>query len=501
MATGIDYQKQGAGLATLPAGAQTPQAIYDYFRSGISAAAAGGAGIPEAAYLRTPAQKAAADGIFAQQGLQSFLLSQVENGNMSRADLDAIMRSFTDPRGMAALTPSQVQQVVNSRDWMIREQARGNLQGGGGLGGLIMKAAPTIMGIVSGNPLAGAIAGGAQGGIANDGDLLGIVKGAAGGAAGGYAGSKVFGGGAPNPNAVPGASTGVTTPVGGGAITGSGTAAGGGAAAGAGAGTTAGGSVIDKLVAAIKGTAPGQAAAGAVSGGSNLLDLIKDYGVPAAQLGVAGAGLLGMGASGDMDDALAASALAEKNRQAARAAGVSNAEAAFADQGDFYNRLRNSIFGYHREGLEEELGNQSRELKFELARRGHLGGSQELDNTADLTRLHNKGLLRASGIADTAVNQARAGDQAAKAAAIRDINLDVDSGSAIANAAAQSQIAAQNASDFARGQDVGDVFNSLGYLYQQGQQAKERKRAVTDYGRSRGGIAPGPASSASGYIT
>lgn len=103
---------------------------------------------------------------------------------------------------MAALSEGQLSQVMQARDWMLRETTRGNLQGGGGFGGLVMKAAPLVMGAVSGVGLtglpalmAGGLAGAAQQGVASGGDPLSMIGGALSGAAASYGTGKLIGGG------------------------------------------------------------------------------------------------------------------------------------------------------------------------------------------------------------------------------------------------------------------------------------------------------------------
>lgn len=243
----------------------------------------------------------------------------------------------------------------------------------------------------------------------------------------------------------------------------------------------------------------GRAAVGAAGGGTG--GSMRD------QLIAGGPQLVGAAlsaGSGDGSDAYDKMLLDARNQnsatQAMRASGVQSANNAFANQDDFYNRLRGSVFDYHKGDLDRDMADESRRLKFEMIRRGHLGGSQEVDATGDLQRLYNEGLLQAGGIADSARNQARAGDQSARAQAIRDITLDVDSGTAINSAINQSQLAGQQAFDQARGQNLGDTFSRLSYLYDQGQQKRGRAAAVRDYSAMRGGSGVGPASNSSGTV-
>jgi len=236
-------------------------------------------------------------------------------------------------------------------------------------------------------------------------------------------------------------------------------------------------------------SAAGQVAGSAASAGGSTLDRFLRTASDAAPLITAG--LTYLDAKGQQTPSIVPPArAAEDNRQLLRDRGVDRVNAAFDNQDPYYDKLRSSIFDYQTADLDRDFGDQQRELKFELARRGHLGGSQEIDNAGELKRLYNEGRLNAGTVADDAVRSARQADQSARAQAIQDIYLDVDSGQAVNSALSQSRLASEQAADFAKGQNLGDVFNKFAYLYQQGRNANEQQRAARDYGSRRVGISP-----------
>jgi putative ABC transport system permease protein len=67
------------------------------------------------------------------------------------------------------------------------------------------------------------------------------------------------------------------------------------------------------------------------------------------------------------------------------------------------------------------IGSLTAGISDELSRRGHLGGSQELDATSEMSKLRSKAVLEAGTIADGAVRNATANDLSLKAQAKRDI--------------------------------------------------------------------------------
>jgi len=374
------------------------------------------------------------------------------------ANMRAHMEAFLAKRGLNMNT-ARPGQLVNALDYAYREEGRKQQTKGGGfldfLKSMIGPVAGTALGFavpVIGPALGGTIGGAIQGGVEDGikGALIGGLKGYGTGAGAGWLAGKagLAGGAAP----IIDKSTSIS-----GAVAGGG---GGGAnlLGAAASGASTGASVLDRIL----------DAAPAVGTGLAYLDSTRNRtpsAVPAAQT-------------------------AEDQRRAIRARGVSAVDQAFANQDPYYDRLRSSIFDFHTSELDRDYGDQNRELKFELARRGQLGGSQEVDNAAELRRLYSRGRLDAGRIADETVNRSRLADQNARTQAISDIYMDVDANQAVNNALGQSRVASQQAADFARGQNVSDVFSNFAYLYQQGQQGRDRRRAAADYYGGSVGVRP-----------
>ena len=126
-------------------------------------------------------------------------------------------------------------------------------------------------------------------------------------------------------------------------------------------------------------------------------------------------------------------------------------------------------------------------MLFELSRRGHLGGSPELDATSEMSKLRSKAVLEAGSLADGAVRNAQGNDLSLKAQAKRDIIGGVNSTQAVGNALSQSRLQGQQAADAAKGQNVGDLLMGSTYLYNQRRQAKDVANAGAAYQAYRGG--------------
>jgi hypothetical protein len=147
-----------------------------------------------------------------------------------------------------------------------------------------------------------------------------------------------------------------------------------------------------------------------------------------------------------------------------------------------YSTIGDDVRAYHAQRLGEDLADTQREAKFELARRGHLGGSQELDVAGDVRKLNDRRLLEIGVLGDAAVSDARGRDQQARLGAIRDINADVDADSAIQGALSQVGLNTRAATEFGQGQNLGDAFAALTYLYGRRREAGQREAARQAYG-------------------
>lgn len=147
-----------------------------------------------------------------------------------------------------------------------------------------------------------------------------------------------------------------------------------------------------------------------------------------------------------------------------------------------YARIGRAVQAYQASRLEDDLTKTQRESRFELARRGQLGGSVDVDVNRDIRRLNDDRLLEIANLSQTAVTDARNKDTEARLSAIRDINADVDASSAIQGALNQRTISANQAIDYGKGQLLGDAFANLAYLYGRGRDATQVQRARQNYG-------------------
>lgn len=130
-----------------------------------------------------------------------------------------------------------------------------------------------------------------------------------------------------------------------------------------------------------------------------------------------------------------------------------------------YDRVGKNVRNFYQQDLDEQRLKNRRELTFELSRRGQLGSSDDLDQNLELDKLYSKGAVQIANRGLQARQDAQGRDEQTRLSAIRDINADIDGTSAIQSALIQQGQNAQAASDFAQGQQLGDQFQNLTYLY------------------------------------
>lgn len=164
------------------------------------------------------------------------------------------------------------------------------------------------------------------------------------------------------------------------------------------------------------------------------------------------------------------------------------------------DRIARNVTNFQTRELDEQLDQTSIRLKDELARRGHIGGSQQVDQEAELRRLNDDALLDIANQANQARLNFRNDKSRALSNAVAQINADVDASTAINQALSQTNLAAQQAEETAKGQNLGDVFARLSYLYGLQQQGAGRRAAEQQYGQRFGASSVGTGSSYSGNI-
>lgn len=397
------------------------------------------------------------------------------------------------------ITPQFAKYAVESLDYGLR--TTGHRQQNKSIGLFEQIMGPLLTIAASAIPVIGPYAGAAVGGYVgsrNGGGVTGALLGAAGGA---YSGASIAkAGGITNiaNNFVDGVRDFATNPVG--YVTGAarnlvnpGVAAAGEGAAGF--SPTVPAAAGDLWNAGGSGMAAagnwGPAATAAANGGKSLVDSIVESGGRALPY-IAAAGAAGAAGGGSTQPVLAPDPSKTIND------GTGAVNDAFSGTGSYYDTLRDDIYNFQAGELGKRYGDESRDLTFELARRGHLGGSAEVDATGELTSLYNQGRLKAGGIADSAVRDATQNDLTLKANAKRDILAGIDAGEATTNAINQSRLQSSQLADAAKGQNLGDIFSGSTYLYNQRAQARGAAQAADQFARARAGV--GPATSGGGTV-
>lgn len=177
-----------------------------------------------------------------------------------------------------------------------------------------------------------------------------------------------------------------------------------------------------------------------------------------------------------------------KNRPAPTSTGN-----AYADNlNSVRDRIASNVRAFHQQDLDEQYGTNRRELKFELSRRGQLGGSDDIDQNSELRRLYQKGTVRVGNLGNQARQDAIARDEQTRLNAIRDINADIEGGSVIQSALSQQALNANAASDYAQGQALGDQFANLSYLYGVKRNADTSRQLLNRYNSARSSGASTP---------
>ena len=101
----------------------------------------------------------------------------------------------------------------------------------------------------------------------------------------------------------------------------------------------------------------------------------------------------------------------------------------------------------------------------EVNRHGLMGGSADVDSNARLQEITNEGLMKASGIADSAAASLRAKDESARQNLISMAQSGIDTGTAQKMAVESLDSTSQEAQGARSGASVGDLFGGLSQAY------------------------------------
>lgn len=157
----------------------------------------------------------------------------------------------------------------------------------------------------------------------------------------------------------------------------------------------------------------------------------------------------------------------ERDRQARIDAATAGINSIFADSGRdaTYAAHKDAVFDINKRDIDEQYTDAERENRFGLARAGLMGGSVDVDSNEDLTERMNKGLMQATGLADTAASDLKMQDERARQSLTSLAQSGIDTGTAQTMALRQLDANAQAASAARQGSTVGNLFDDMSQAY------------------------------------
>ncbi len=133
---------------------------------------------------------------------------------------------------------------------------------------------------------------------------------------------------------------------------------------------------------------------------------------------------------------------------------------------------------YYTNQLNQQNQINARNLKFAMARSGLVGGSAQADQSAQLGKDYEQGLLTANQRAQGAGAQLKAQDEASRAQMLGLVQSGMDATAATQQGAAGIQSALQSAQAGATANSLGDVFGNLAGVYNTSMTADAVRRGM-----------------------
>lgn len=149
------------------------------------------------------------------------------------------------------------------------------------------------------------------------------------------------------------------------------------------------------------------------------------------------------------------------------------------DRSKLYSEQKKAVYDLNTNEVNRQATEAERVNRFGLARTGLLGGSADVDSTAELNRRTNEGLLRAGGIADQSAADLQAQDERTRANLISMAQSGIDTGSAASMALNGLSANANQAAAARSGATVGGLFDDLSQAYLTNQILTGRNAALT----------------------
>lgn len=138
-----------------------------------------------------------------------------------------------------------------------------------------------------------------------------------------------------------------------------------------------------------------------------------------------------------------------------------------------YQNVGNDVFNFKKLSLDKNRNDAARQLKFNLFRTGNIGGSNQINQNAELDYNYNRGLTDLANLRQSTINNAKAADETSRLDLIGRIRAGMNQADAVNSASQQQQSNLAKAQDNALVQTVTDYFSGMKYLQQQDQYQKD----------------------------
>ncbi|EEO27784.1 hypothetical protein [Oxalobacter paraformigenes] len=153
-----------------------------------------------------------------------------------------------------------------------------------------------------------------------------------------------------------------------------------------------------------------------------------------------------------------------------------------------YEDQRDAVYQINSKDVNRQYGDAERNNRFGLARHGLMGGSVDVDSNAQLQEKTNEGLMKASGIADSAAASLKAKDESARQNLISMAQSGIDTGTAQQMAIERLNTTAQEAEGARAGASVGDLFGNMTQAYLRYRKLNGDETALSLNGNNQGGL-------------
>lgn len=129
-----------------------------------------------------------------------------------------------------------------------------------------------------------------------------------------------------------------------------------------------------------------------------------------------------------------------------------------------YRDTGDAVYNFNVKELDRNATREGRNLRFELARRGQTGGSNDIDQNQLFGELYDRGKLQARTAGDSASARLKAEDEQTRLNLINSINAGSDASTAISGANRALQNNLETVRSNALGEGIGNVFNDASII-------------------------------------